>query len=54
MGVDVVNEPIVISKNIITSWNPSTAMDVAFLLLEKLTSLENTMKVKTLMGFGKA
>ena len=50
-GADVVNEPIVVSENIVTSWNPSTAMDVAFLLLEKLTSVENTVRVKKAMGF---
>jgi 4-methyl-5(b-hydroxyethyl)-thiazole monophosphate biosynthesis len=46
-----VNEPVVVDKNVITSWNPSTAMNVAFLLLEKLTSTENTEKIKYLMGF---
>lgn len=51
MGVEVVKEPIVVSRNIVTSWNPSTAMDVAFLLLEKLTSVENTAEIKRLMGF---
>jgi len=50
-SVNVLNQPIVIDKNIITSWNPSTAIDVAFLLLENLTSKENTLKIKTLMGF---
>ncbi|MBC5839754.1 DJ-1/PfpI family protein [Flavobacterium muglaense] len=51
MGVNVVNEPIVLETNIITSWNPSTAMDVAFLLLEKLTNKENTNLIKKKMGF---
>ena len=50
-SVNVLNEPIVEDGNIITSWNPSTAMDVAFLLLEKLTSKENTNNIKKLMGF---
>jgi 4-methyl-5(b-hydroxyethyl)-thiazole monophosphate biosynthesis len=49
--VNVLNQPIVEDGKIITSWNPSTAMDVAFLLLEKLTSKENTNNVKRLMGF---
>lgn len=53
-GVYVVNEPVVVDKNVITSWNPSTAMDVAFLLLEKLTSTSNTEKIKYLMGFVEA
>lgn len=51
-GVNVVsNEPIVVDGNIITSYNPSTAFDVAFKLLEMLTTIENCNKVKTLMGF---
>lgn len=45
------DKPIVIDKNIITSYNPSTAFDVAFTLLEMLTSKENCRKVKHLMGF---
>ncbi|MXV37798.1 DJ-1 family protein [Flavobacteriaceae bacterium Ap0902] len=51
MGVLVKNLPIVVSDNIITSWNPSTAMDVAFLLLEKMSDKENANNVKHLMGF---
>ncbi|VYT63245.1 DJ-1 family protein [Clostridium tertium] len=51
-GANVIGEkPIVIDKNIITSYNPSTAFSVAFKLLEMLTSEENCKKVKTLMGF---
>ncbi|GIP31691.1 hypothetical protein J2TS4_09010 [Paenibacillus sp. J2TS4] len=49
--VHVVNQPIVIDKNIITSYNPSTAFDVAVKLLEQLTSEENCNHVKKLMGF---
>lgn len=45
------NDPIVIDKNIITSYNPSTAFDVAFALLEMLTTKENCNLVKKLMGF---
>lgn len=45
------DEPIVVDKNIITSYNPSTAFDVAFNLLEMLTSKENCNNVKKLMGF---
>jgi len=51
MGVNVLNRPIVEEGNIITSWNPSTAMDVAFLLLEKLTNKENVDKIRQLMGY---
>ena len=50
-GVRVMNEPIVKDGNIITSWNPSTAVDVAFLLLELLTSPANANDVRQIMGF---
>lgn len=50
-GVNVVNEPMVIDDNIITSWNPSTAMDVAFKLLELLTSKEKSDYIREIMGF---
>jgi 4-methyl-5(b-hydroxyethyl)-thiazole monophosphate biosynthesis len=50
-GVQVVNQPVVMDDNIITSWNPSTAIEVALLLLEKITSKENADKVRKLMGF---
>ncbi len=45
------DERIVTDKNIITSYNPSTAFDVAFKLLELLTSEENCSNVKKQMGF---
>ncbi|MED1918640.1 DJ-1/PfpI family protein [Bacillus thuringiensis] len=52
MGADVIpDQSIVIDNNVITSYNPSTAFDVAFTLLESLTSRENTDNVKRLMGF---
>jgi len=51
MGVHVINQPLVEDDNIITSWNPSTAIDVAFLLLEKLTDKQNAQFVKKQMGF---
>jgi 4-methyl-5(b-hydroxyethyl)-thiazole monophosphate biosynthesis len=50
-GVNVMHEPIVRDDNIITSWNPSTAMDVAFMLLEHLTTKDNSAHVRKLMGF---
>ena len=50
-GANIVNERIVQTEHIITSSNPGTAFDVAFNLLEMLTSEENTKKVKDLMGF---
>jgi 4-methyl-5(b-hydroxyethyl)-thiazole monophosphate biosynthesis len=50
-SVEVVNEPIVIDKNIITSYCPQTASGVAFKLLELLTSIEQMEEVKKAMGF---
>ena len=50
-GVNVINQPIVMDDNIITSWNPSTAVDVALLLLEHLTTKNNADKIRQLMGF---
>lgn len=50
-GVEIVNEPIVVDENIITSYCPETAPGVAFKLLEKLTTSEQTEKVKKAMGF---
>jgi 4-methyl-5(b-hydroxyethyl)-thiazole monophosphate biosynthesis len=50
-GVNVINQPIVTDDNMITSWNPSTAVDVALLLLEHLTTKNNSDKVRQLLGF---
>ena len=50
-GVVVSNEQIVIDDNLITSNGPSTAVEVAFILLKRLTSKENTLQVRKLMGF---
>ncbi len=50
-GVNVINQPIVMEDNMITSWNPSTAIDVALLLLELLTTKTNADKIRKLMGF---
>lgn len=50
-GVQVMHQPIVMVDNMITSWNPSTAVDVALLLLELLTTKKNAEKVRQLMGF---
>ena len=52
-GVNVINEPIVTDGRIITSWGPSTAIEVAFILLEMLTSKENTNYIREIMGFSK-
>jgi 4-methyl-5(b-hydroxyethyl)-thiazole monophosphate biosynthesis len=50
-GVNVVNEPIVVDGNIITSYCPETAPKVAFELLKMLTSEEEMAVIKTAMGF---
>lgn len=50
-GVIVVNEPVVIDDNVITSYCPATAPDVAFELLKMLTSEEEMKVIKTAMGF---
>ncbi|MBO4846253.1 MAG: DJ-1/PfpI family protein [Lachnospiraceae bacterium] len=50
-GVEVINEPIVNTENIITSYCPQTAPGVAFKLLEMLTDETKMNEVKTAMGF---
>ncbi len=50
-GVHVINQPIVVDDHMITSWNPSTAVDVAFFLLELLTTKKNADQVRALLGF---
>lgn len=50
-GATIVNKRIVQTEHIITSSNPGTAFEVAFLLLSNLTSFQNMQKVKDLMGF---
>lgn len=50
-GVEVINQPIVSDDDVVTSWNPSTAIDVALHLLEKLTTKSNAGEVRRLMGF---
>lgn len=50
-GVNVVNERIVVDNNIITSYCPETAPDVAFELLKMLTSEEKMEVVKKAMGY---
>jgi 4-methyl-5(b-hydroxyethyl)-thiazole monophosphate biosynthesis len=51
MGAKVMDKYIVVDENIITSSSPATAIDVAFLLLEKLTSKDNAEKIRKMMGF---
>ncbi len=50
-GAHVTNAPIVTDKNVTTSFGPNTAIDVAFKLLEQLTSKENCKYIREIMGF---
>lgn len=50
-GVEIVDEPVVKTDNIITSYCPKTAPDVAFILLEYLIGTEKMHIVKSAMGF---
>ncbi len=50
-GAMVLDERLVVDGNIITSTGPATALDVAFTLLEMLTSYENVSLVKQEMRF---
>jgi protein deglycase len=50
-SVNVIDEPIVVDCNVITSWNPAMATDVAFLLLEQLTSKNQSYFIREIMGF---
>ncbi len=50
-GVNVQDKHVVIDENIITSTGPATGLDVAFQLLEMLTSTKNVDEVKKYMRF---
>lgn len=50
-GAEVLDQHIVIDGNVITSSSPATALEVAFKLLEMLTTIENCGKAKKWMGF---
>lgn len=50
-GAIIQEESIVVDKNIITSTGPSAGIDVAFKLLDMLTSSENVDLVKKYMRF---
>jgi protein deglycase len=52
-GAQITDLPVVVDRNIITSWSPVTAGDVAFELLAGLTSRDNSDHIKTLMGFSR-
>ena len=50
-GAIIENIPVVVDENIITSYCPQTAPEVAFKLLEMLIGIENTNKVRRAMGY---
>ena len=50
-GVNVINEPVVIDENIITSYCPQTAPTVAFELIKMLIGDEKTNEIKYGMGY---
>ena len=51
MGASVLDAPIVRDRNITTSTSPATAIEVAFDLLERLTSRDNADHIREMMGF---
>ena len=51
MGANVVDEPVVRDGSIVTSTSPATATDVAFTLLEMLTSAGNVGTTRHAMGY---
>lgn len=51
MGVRVLDEPVVRDGSIVTSTSPATAADVAFALLEMLTSAENAATTRHTFGY---
>ena len=50
-GVNVINEPVVIDDNVITSYCPQTAPSVAYELMYKLMDADKVNTVKEGMGF---
>ena len=50
-GVDLVNERIVVDDNVITSYCPETAADVAYELLRKLCGTDKMNVVRKAMGY---
>lgn len=48
---NIINEPITNKSNVIISWKPYTALDLAFLLLERLTSKEQSILIREIMEF---
>lgn len=48
-GATFIDQPVVVEGNLITSTGPGTAIEVAFALLEQLTSQANADHIRTLM-----
>lgn len=53
LGAVVVDRHVVRDGQFITSTSPATATDVAFALLELLTSRDNAARTRHMMGFGR-
>lgn len=49
-GAVVLDQHVVVDRNIITSTGPATGLEVAFILLEMLTTRENVEKVQEAMA----
>jgi 4-methyl-5(b-hydroxyethyl)-thiazole monophosphate biosynthesis len=52
--VEVLDQTVVRDANIVTSTAPSTAIEVALVLVEMLTDRENAHHIRSLMGFATA
>lgn len=50
-GAIIAPGKVVQDGNVITSCNPGTAIEVALMLLEKMTSKENASHIREIMGF---
>jgi len=48
---NVISGPVVFNSNVIISWKPSTAFEVAYLLLERLTTKEYSNFIRKMMEF---
>lgn len=49
--VEIIDAPVVVDDKIITSWCPSTAVEVAFELLQQLAGETAASSIRYLMGF---
>jgi len=52
--VEVLDQTVVRDANIVTSTAPSTAIEVALVLVEMITDRENALHIRSLMGFATA